>query len=134
MKGIFFNISNHPSDKWTDEQREASRIYNRYGEVEEMDVEIIDIPFPQVPPEASVTDVMELASSIASKVVKGRSDLPATALVQGEMTLVYWVVKSLLATGIISVAATSERRVQELPDGSKRAEFSFVAYRPYDVF
>ena len=51
---LFINLSNHPSDKWSEKQIKA---------VKELvnDEPIVDIPFPQIEPEMSSEDVVLLA-------------------------------------------------------------------------
>jgi len=80
---MFFNITNHPHDKWGERQRSEAR---RLGG------EIVDIPFPNVPPEIGTEGLVDL--------------------------------------GVVPVAATSERRVTETPQG-KVSVFEFCQFRRY---
>jgi hypothetical protein len=53
---MLLNLSNHPSDKWSDKQREAAlaiskKLVKKAGEGK---IGIIDIPFPNIPPAAIV--------------------------------------------------------------------------------
>lgn len=118
----FYNISNHPSAKWSASQLEAARSLG--GEVQ-------DIAFPAVPATASTEAVVQMAAEIAAKV-------PADcicAMVQGEMTLTLGIVRLLQARGIICVAACSDRKTVEAVDASgktvKTAVFEFVQFRYY---
>lgn len=118
--GRFINLTNHPSARWSDAQRQAAG------------GDIVDVKFPNVPPEAGKDEVKSLADRLVEQVL----DLnPSTVLVQGEMTLTYRVVSALHQHGVRVVAATSRREVVETTreDGSteKRAVFSFVQFREY---
>lgn len=118
---MFINLSNHHSSKWTSSQVEAAR---------KLGGEVIDLPFPNVDPRASMEAVELLAVETAKRVPEG-----SVALVQGEFTLTTALVSTLTGRGVLCVCATSERRSVETtrPDGTvvKTAEFSFVTFRPY---
>ncbi|MEM4204260.1 MAG: hypothetical protein QXS54_09360 [Candidatus Methanomethylicaceae archaeon] len=120
---MFVNISNHPSSKWSSAQVEAAK---RLGG------EIVDIEFPNVPPDATSADVEKMAKDITQKVLSLQTKSPfITAMVQGEHTLTVALVKELMYYGIQCVAATSERLVTENPDGTKTVKFEFKQFRNY---
>jgi len=126
----FVNISNHPSSRWSEDQREAAlRLAREEARRRgfEGDVEIIDIPFPEVDPLMDTSGVVSLARSLAAGVPEGT----LVAMVQGEYTLVYSLVHLLQGRGVLVCAATSRRVVTELGDGRKIAEFKFVQFRFY---
>ena len=126
----FVNISNHPSSRWSEDQREAAlRLAREEARRRgfEGDVEIIDIPFPEVDPLMDTSGVVSLARSLADKVPSGTM----AAMVHGEYTLVYSLVHLLHRRGVPVYAATSRRVVTELGDGRKVSEFKFVMFRPY---
>jgi len=123
----FYNISNHPSVHWGEKQiREAKKL------VEEG--EIIDIPFPNVPPSATSEEVRAIADKVVAKVepfdyddkrnVKGRN----VAMVMGEFSCTFAIISSLLEKGFSVVVATTERKV-EFNEGKKIVKFSFVQFR-----
>ncbi len=115
---VFANISNHPSNEWSEDQRAAAR---EFAEA------IIDVPFPEVPPGADGTWIEQKAEEVLAS-------LPAEtthALVQGEFTLTMALVKRLQQRGIRCLAATSERRVSRTEDGRELREFRFVQFRDY---
>lgn len=126
---VFFNVSNHPSNKWSAKQIDA---------VESVFTRIIDVQFPNVPATASTKDVKKLAQKVIDEqilpVINWQEKAPC-ALVQGEMTLTLAIVRQLQANHINCVAACSERRSVETvnPDGSviKTAVFEFVQFRSY---
>src|SRR5207244_2893512 len=94
--------------------------------------ELVDIAFPQVPPEAGPEQVRAIGSALVSKIVRLHPDV---VLVQGEFTLSFFLVSSLQELGFTCVAATTKRRteIERLPDGSSRrvSVFQFVQFRRY---
>lgn len=118
----FINLSNHPSDRWEDKQKEAAQQWGT----------IVDYPFPAVDAQSSTQDIKELAKTIVIDILKKN---PAAVMCQGEMTLTYQLVKLLKEQGITVLAACSERKISEtiLPDGTyeKKAIFQFVRFREY---
>lgn len=116
----FVNISNHPSNKWSEKQLSAAT--QTWGEV-------IDIAFPNVPSLAGRERVLEMASLILEQI-------PATAkavMVQGEFSLTYHITKALIEKGATVVVACSDRNVKEtvLPDGTTKKDvvFEFAGFR-----
>ena len=120
----FVNYSNHVSSRWTTAQIEAAREYG----------DIVDIPFAQVPPTATKADVDTLAEEAVNEILEAE---PSAAMVQGEMTLVYNVVRRLEARGIKCVAACTRRRtdeeIQKLAAAglTKEGMFEFMGFREY---
>lgn len=120
--GTFVNFSNHPSDKWGTEQKEAAEEYGK----------IIDIQFPNVPPDATCNEVAFLAEEYVD-IICDKS--PTVVLCQGEFTLSYAVIRRLNRRGIKVVAACSDRVVEETIDENgntnKNVVFKFVQFREY---
>ncbi len=121
---MFVNFSNHSSTTWDDRQYKAA---NYYGE-------IIDIPFPEVPPISGEEDVEKLATRYADKILKEISANDAV-MVQGEFTLTYAVINLLRQSGIKVVSACSERdvveRIDEHGNTIRKSKFRFVRFREY---
>jgi hypothetical protein len=115
---MFINLTNHPSAKWHEAQTKAALALAE---------RIEDIAFPDVPPTATLAEVEDLAMAVACEVPVEAS----YALVQGEFTLAFEIVRRLQARGIICLAATTERRVEVAPDGAKTSVFKFVQFREY---
>mgnify|MGYP001297379241 CR=1 FL=1 len=114
---MFINISNHPSGRFDAAQlAAASELGN--GQVH-------DLPFPNVPPEASPEEVRALALDLVSRVPSEAR----VAMVQGEFSLFLEVVPRLQERGVQIVVATSERDVVEGPDGQKVVRFRFCQFR-----
>ena len=122
---MFLNISNHPSSKWSKEQKmEASK----WGE-------IADVEFPSIPASASKEDVENYAKDLLDKIMDDFPVRPDIVMIQGEMTFTYAMIQLLLVKGITSVAACSDRVSNEVvqADGTtkKVSEFKFVQFREY---
>jgi hypothetical protein len=119
---MLVNFTNHPSAGWSEKQRRAAQ---RYGEV-------LDMAFPDVPPQCSEADVEALAQRAVRQILAQK---PTAVLCQGEMTLTYKVVRRLLQQNVTVLAACTERRVCERiePDGTvkKQAIFEFAGFRGY---
>lgn len=116
---MFINLSNHPSDGWSEEQLAAAQ---KYGEV-------VDIHFPNIEPSFTSSMVNSLAEITVDTIIVLGEDIAVH--VMGEMTFTYAVVSRLKARGIRCVASTTERHVKMTADGQKVSEFCFVQFREY---
>jgi len=123
---MFFNISNHPSSKWSEKQREAAFALGRYIE---------DVPFPDVPATASELEVEELAYDLLLPLVRRQQweDEDDVFMVQGEYSLTYLMTRLLLSARRKVVVACTERKVQERTNEDGKVEktsvFEFVRFR-----
>lgn len=119
---MLINLSNHPSSNWSVHQiAEANRLYGG----------IIDLPFPQVDPQADVNAINDLATRYVAQITALSEGHPAAIHLMGEMTLTFALVKKLQQAGHSCVASTTQRIVNELPDGRKEVLFQFVRFRNY---
>ena len=122
MKKIFVNHTNHPTARWSAEQKSAAEIYG----------EILDMPFPLVKAEATTDEVRELAEKNLAEILRLN---PAAVLCQGEFNYTFAMVERLKNFGVKVLAATSERVAVEelLPDDTTRqiSTFRFVQFREY---
>ncbi len=117
---MIVNYSNHPSSTWSAGQIRAAK---------ELGKDIVDIPFPNVPPDMGI---MELAAYSEEECKKIEEYRPDVVMCQGEFCMAYAVITRLKAKGIRVVAACSERKVREKPGtGKKEVEFEFVQFREY---
>ena len=116
---MLLNLSNHPSERWSEKQKNVA--VEQYGT-------IIDLPFPNIPPEATSNEVLQLAESYEAEI---RKAAPTAVHLMGEMTFTHALVQKLKAAGIPCVASTSQRLSEELPDGTKQVRFQFVQFRAY---
>lgn len=116
---MLLNISNHPSNKWSKQQKDTA--IKQFGTAQ-------DLPFPQIPPEASSDDVCKLVEAYVSKVRESDANV---VHVMGEMTFTCALVNALQAIGIPCIASTTRRQVLEEDDGKKTSIFEFVQFRSY---
>jgi len=119
---MLINFSNHPSTKWPESQLEAGLAYGK----------IVDIPFPEVSPNATELEIKELAERCSDEIMS-RYDAEAGeryAHVMGEPTLVYAIVQLLKGRGIVCVASTTTRESTE-ENGVKSSRFTFGQFRKY---
>lgn len=120
---MFINVSNHSSEKWSQAQKAAALYYG----------EIVDIPFPNIDPRATLQDISHLVKEYAQKILEF-FEAPVV-MVQGEYTFTHRLVNCLQSYNITVVSACSERKTVEsvAEDGTviKRSEFVFVQFRQY---
>ena len=121
---MLLNLSNHPSNKWAQEQLDAAQI--QYGGV-------VDMPFPQINPEATTREVEELAKAYARKIILHTPSV-STVHLMGEMTFIVALIQLLQAEGIPVVCSTTERMVLEEKEGKKTLQFVFCQFRKYPKF
>ena len=119
---LFINLSNHPSSSWTAEQLAAAEEFG----------ELIDMPFPQVAPDATADDIKTLAEAQVAAIMKQAETHTVTVHVMGEMSLIYRIVRMLSERGIRCVCSTSYRVVKDQGDGRRLVEFNFTSFRDYE--
>ena len=127
---MLINLSNHPSENWSEKQKQAALVQYK---------EIVDLPFPQIAPEATIEDVLELAKKYAEKAkgILGYTDVKTfdtetnAVHIMGEMTFTHNVVRFLDENVIPCVASTTKRTVKEEAKGQKTSVFEFVQFRAY---
>lgn len=122
MQPIFINHTNHVSEKWSATQRHAAEAYGT----------IVDVPFPNIPPQWNEAEVQRMARSCADTILAMN---PAAVLCQGEFTYVYALIQLLRQQHILVLAACSERVSEEYigEDGISHriSRFQFVQFRQY---
>lgn len=123
---IFINYSNHPTSKWSEDQLNAAK---------EMADRVVDEPFPQINPEATEFDVVDLAKSEINRLFQTYSGYDEFVIhIAGEMTFVTYFVSQInkwWAANAICITSTTKRDVVENEDGSKTVKFGFVRFRQY---
>lgn len=119
---MIINLSNHPSSLWKDEQIDAA---SQYGE-------IVDIPFPQVPPEWDDEQVKELAVKYFHTCMERINDKPSVVHLAGESVFCFFLLQYLLREGIECLTSTTERIVNN-KDGVKESVFKFKRFRNYKL-
>lgn len=145
-KRIFINLTNHPMDRWEDKQLKAARAL--LSPSEELEVEMVELPFPHIDPNASHKQVKDLAAEYVQKVIEAATyvspatlslpawkDLAVTAiLVMGEMNFTYHFVtkiKAAYSDRMRCFATTSNRNTVDNEDGTKSVKFEFTQFRHY---
>lgn len=119
---MLINLSNHPSDKWSELQTAAAN---------ELFGEIVDLPFPQIEPDATKADIAQIAQDYLIRVDQLGEPINTAIHIGGEMTLTYALVNLLQNVGYRCYASTSRRESIEIEPGKKTVIFQFVAFREY---
>lgn len=124
MKNVFINLSNHPSQKWCQDQRNA---------LDKLvpDAQIMDYPFPSVDSSLNEAQIIKLSEQMATEIVALK---PTAVMCQGEFGLTFCLVTMLKRMGIKTVYGCSERKTTERQTGNgteKVVTFSFVKFREY---
>lgn len=120
---MLINISNHPSEKWSQRQLEASLSYGAL---------VTDIPFPTIDASSANDEIIADADKYSNEIIKHYNPETDAIHIMGEMTFTYSLVKRLRKAGFRCVASTTERVKQQLPDGSFISEFRFQSFRDYE--
>lgn len=116
---MLLNLTNHPSNLWPGEQ--ISLAITEYKTVE-------DLIFPQIDPEMDEIQLDELIQVYLEKVLRLQ---PKAVHIMGEMTFTFRLVSKLKKEGIICIASTTERKVEDDGEGNKVSKFKFVRFRKY---
>ena len=116
------NLSNHPSDKWSEKQLVCA---SQYGDV-------IDLSFPSVDPYGTSQYIDDLVQEYFDKIMEFHDPV---VMLQGEYLFTYRLINKLKAAGITVLASCSERRTIEYIDEnghtSRKSEFEFVNFKEY---
>ena len=118
---MFINLSNHPSDRWGEKQRQYAN---------DLGGELKDIPFPHINAQATTHDILKLAREYFTQVKKMADGETVVVHLMGEMTFTHALVRFLQKNDIRCVASTTERIVEE-QDGKKIVQFNFIQFRDY---
>ena len=119
---MLINLSNHPSDKWSEAQTAAAN--EQFGE-------IVDLPFPQIAPDATKADIAKIAQDYLTRVQQIGQPNDTAIHIMGEMTLTYQLVGMLKDAGYRCYDSTTVREVYEQEPGKKTVIFQFVNFREY---
>jgi len=121
---MLINLSNHPSANWSTGQLAEAANY----------LQVIDLPFPAINPEADSKEIMRLAKNYDVKVrqlLTGKTSELNAVHIMGELTFCFALVARLQSTGITCIVSTTKRETIDNMDGSKTAKFEFVRFREY---
>jgi hypothetical protein len=119
----FINLSNHPSTMWSNEQKKAAICFGN----------ICDIPFTDIDPQADEEQIIALADTYLQDIKAIACNKKTTLHIMGEMTFTFYIVQQCLSSGIVCVASTTERMVNENNNGNKEVQFNFVQFREYKL-
>ncbi len=124
---MLINLSNHPLSSWSEYQISTAEKY--YGR-------IIDLPFPQISPDADANTVKSIAVDYKDKCIAilsesryYRDEINAVHTM-GEMTFCFALVNELSKNNVTCIASTTERISNE-ENGVKFSKFKFVQFRKY---
>lgn len=124
---MFVNISNHPSSKWSAEQKAAAQHLSRECSGDDV---IVDIAFPNVPPTASLSGVKQLVlETIRHLPFDPEAVENHVVHIMGEAGFVHSFL-SMMEFMVVLVHSTTERTVQDV-GGKKVVEFKFIQFRQY---
>lgn len=126
---MFINVSNHVSEKWSKEQREAAEQYGK----------IVDFNFPNIKPELTSYDIDGLVDKFKEDIIlavtqKFPEENRFAVMVQGEFIFTFRLVTELKKAGIKVVASRSERKVVEKVENGitkTTSEFKFAGFMEY---
>ena len=118
---MFYNISNHPSKYWPQ---------NQLSEAHQIAGEVVDIPFPEVSPYDSATEI-HLKAKLFAQAITDRLAEGDVVHIMGEHTFMFSLVSFLLKKGVRCVASTTSREVAYSKNGDKISQFHFVNFRDY---
>ncbi len=120
----FLNISAHPAASWSTVQRRAAEVF---GPVVDIDCALL-----RVEPATDTAAICAQAEQVVREALRYR---PLAAMVAGEPTLCFAIVRRLQRVGVVVYAATTARESVEVvePDGCvvKHSIFRFVRFRRY---
>lgn len=116
---MLINLTNHPSVSWSNEQRMAAEVYGK----------IVDLPFPQVDPNCTETEIDRLSDDYLCRILGYGDD--CVVHIMGELTFVFSLVNKLKQRGVTCVASTTARVVIDKGNGLKESQFKFVSFRMY---
>ena len=128
---IFINLSNHPSNTWSDKQK--STVKEKYNTET-----IIDISFPDINPEWNLDKVRTLVHSYKDEIINHFHDKNDWIIlhVMGEMSFTHALVNMMSAYKVTCICSTTKRKVITEYDklgfeAGKQVTFEFCKFRDY---
>ena len=119
---MLLHLSNHPYGTWQKDQYQAA---------EKLFGGVVDMPFPNVDPNADETEIMEMAEAYFQKIQTEYDTGIAAVHLMGELCFCFALARLLQGIGIKVVASTTERKVIEQGEGQKTVVFHFIRFREY---
>ena len=119
---MLINLSNHPSAQWSEKQLEVAKL--QYGEV-------VDMPFPQIPPDNDEDYILEIAQNFFEQIIECQNNNNEVCVhIMGELTFCFCLVSLLKRNNIKCVASTTKRNVVQ-QGNVKTTVFEFCKFREY---
>lgn len=118
---MLVNLSNHPFETWSLEQKDAAQLFG----------EVVNFSFPTVSPSASRAEISELAEKVVHDIMNNYGANLSAVHVMGEFTLCYSIISLFKMKNVMCIASTTVRDVVEKTDGTKISVFKFVQFREY---
>lgn len=120
---MLINLSNHPKERWSEHQLFEAQQYGK----------IVDLPFPNIPPDASVEQLQPLIEEYYNRVTSFGDPSRVVVHLMGEMTFTFMLLSRLLKADYRCISSTTNRIVEELSSGEKRVLFQFSKFREYKL-
>ena len=120
---MLINLTNHPSEKWSEEQLKAA---HNYGE-------IVDIQFPIIDENATEIDIKQLADKYTSTILDKGKAKDLIVHIMGEQTFCYALISKLQKEGIRCIASCTKSDSFYNEAGQKISTFHFSQFREYHV-
>jgi hypothetical protein len=120
---MLINLSNHNSNKWSTAQFEKAEAYGT----------IYDMSFPQINPEATESEIENMANEYYDEILhlfKNSKETNNAVHIMGEFTFCFTLITLLKAKDITCLASTTERIVKEV-NNQKISVFNFIKFRRY---
>jgi len=121
---MLINLSNHPSISWFNLQFKTAK---------ELYTNVVDLDFPQIPPDADKELIDALANDykdICLDILSSSKDIKNAVHIMGEMTFCFALINKLKKQNITCVASTSDRNTIDY-ENSKITNFNFIKFREY---
>jgi len=119
QQSYLVNLSNHPSEKWNDQQKAG------WGG-------IIDIPFPEIMIDSNFDRIADsMYDKVKNMKVIDLNPSNCTIMIQGQHPATFSMVACFMNAGFTVLSAFTERIVTDHEDGSKTSVFRFGGYQRY---
>lgn len=118
---MLINLSNHPSKSWSTVQLLTA---SHYGE-------LVDIPFPQIAPEATAEQIDELALKYLEQIreIKQCDTELIIVHIAGELSFCYAMITLLKECGYTVVTSTTRRIIEQVDNKTIIKRFEFNQFR-----
>lgn len=122
---MLINLSNHPSSKWGEAQRNTA--WQQFGDIQ-------DMPFPNITPDWDTDEVETHAGEFYGRIKEIEIEIGEKPVIHitGEITFCFLLIQMLLNDGFRCITSTTERIVKE-ENGIKTSEFKFKRFRNYII-